>query len=74
MIEKIAQFNAKMEELGLSPNDFFVISFWGKQTIQCQGNYTGNLAKKLYDLGFEGKLEDNGYIRFKTDGIEFTLC
>lgn len=74
MIEKITQFNAKIEELGLSPNDFFVISFWGNQDIQCQGNYTGILAKKLYDLGFEGKLESSGYIRFSKDGMQITLC
>lgn len=74
MIEKIAQFNAKMEELGLSPNDFFVISFWGNQDIQCQGNYTGILAKKLHDLGFEGNLESSGFIRFSKNGMQITLC
>ena len=74
MIEKIAQFNAKMEELGLSPNDFFVISFWGNQAIQCQANYNNLLAKKLYDLGYEGKLQNNGHIRFIALDIQFTLC
>jgi hypothetical protein len=74
MIEKIAQFNAKMIELGINPNSFFVISFWGNQDIQCQGNYTDILAKKLYDLGYEGKLQNNGHIRFITEGMQFTLC
>ena len=74
MIEKIAQFNEYMKELGLDPNAFFVISFWGNQDIQCQGHYTDLLAKKLYDLGYEGKLQNNGHIRFITEGMQFTLC
>jgi hypothetical protein len=74
MIEKIEQFNAKMLKLGINPNDFFVISFWGNQDIQCQGNYNNLLAKKLYDLGYEGKLQNNGHIRFTTEGMQFTLC
>lgn len=74
MIEKIAQFNAKMEELGLDPNAFFVISFWGNQDTQCQGNYTAILAKKLIDLGFFSVIQNNGHIRFTTEGIQFTLC
>jgi len=74
MIEKIAQFNAKMEELGLDHNDFFVISIYATQDVQCLGNYNASLSKKLSDLGFLGKLETTGFIRFYADGIQFTLC
>ncbi len=74
MIEKIAQFNAKMIELGLDPNDFFVISIYASTDAQCLGNYNASLSKKLSDLGFLGKLETTGFIRFYGDGIQFVLC
>ena len=74
MIEKIAQFNAKMEELGLDPNAFFAITFYASSDAQCLGNYDALLSKKLYDLGFLGKLETTGFIRFFADGIQFVLC
>jgi len=74
MIEKIAQFNAKMEELGLNPNDFFAITFYASSEAQCLGNYNASLSKKLSDLGFLSKLETTGYIRFFSDGIQFVLC
>ena len=74
MIEKIAQFNAKMEELGLDPNEFFVINFWKTSTTSLQGYYNEPLAIKLNKLGYIGRLESNGYLRFLGIDFEITLC
>ncbi len=74
MIEKIAQFNAKMEEFGLDPNDFFVISFWRNSPIHLQGYFNEILARKLHALGFDGILnKTTGYFNFKGHGLDITL-
>lgn len=75
MIEKIAQFNAKMEELELSPENFFVITFWEHSPICLQGYYGEALARKLNEVGFEGTLnKTTGYVVFNGYGMTVTLC
>ena len=74
MIEKIAQFNAKMKELGLDPNAFFVITFWASCTTTLQADYSLALAIKLDELGYIGRLESTGYLKFVGMDFEITLC
>jgi len=75
MIEKIAQFNAKMEELGLSLNTFFVVSFYLNCPITLQGEYNSVVARKLSEHGYKGIVNSTtGYIVFTEKDFIITLC
>lgn len=75
MIEKIALFNAKMGQLGVDPNEFFVISFWKSSQITCQAYYSSALARTFTFRGFAGKMDKaTGYMIFEGHDMRITLC
>lgn len=73
MNEKIKEFDSKIKELGINPNDFFVITFREHGETYLQGNYSDELCKQLSDIT-TGELIAHGYIDFNTKDFKFTLC
>ena len=70
MDNQLKKLNKLTETLKFS--DFYDISFSEIQ-IRLQGDYDSILARKLFALGYESELNENGFVYFKNDGVTIVL-
>lgn len=75
MEEKFKLLNDELERIGLTKDDFWLLSVWKNNGGTGQAEYKAHLAVKFMSAGYKERISPNGFINFThpEKKFEFTL-
>jgi hypothetical protein len=75
MEENLKLFNWELERIGITKEDFWILSIWKNQPATAQAEYKATLAVKFIKSGYNSRVNPSGSVTFThpQNKFEFTL-
>lgn len=62
MDEKIELFNQELERVGVTKDDFWIMSIWKNCTTTAQGDYKSHIIHKFIIAGYLNRINPSGMV------------